>query len=269
MLKRTTGFLADRGCDTPRLDAELLLADVLGVERITLYTEHDRPLTTVETDTYRRAVARRGAREPVAYIVGRRGFRRIELAVSPDVLVPRPETEALVEWALEVAPQGGTVVDWGTGSGAIALALVDERPDLIVTGIDVSPDALTMAQRNDGAKRVEWLVSAGFAALSGRTFDVIVANPPYLADAELATVAPELGFEPRGALVSGPSGLEAYEGIAADAPRHLNPGGRLLCEIGHTQQAAVTELLRSAGFVDIESRPDLAGIVRVVGGTSG
>jgi release factor glutamine methyltransferase len=266
VLKRTTGFLADRGCDTPRLDAELLLADVLGVERITLYTEHDRPLTTAETDTYRRAVARRGAREPVAYIVGRRGFRNIELAVSPDVLVPRPETELLVEWAIEVAPEGATVLDWGTGSGAIALALADERPDLVVTGIDISPGALAIAQRNDEGGRVDWLISDGFTALGDRTFDVIVANPPYLSDAELRSVQPELGFEPSGALTSGPSGFEAFTAIAADAPGHIAHGGWLLAEVGHGQADEVAAMWRGAGLADVSIRPDLAGIARMVGG---
>ncbi len=243
-----------------------MLADVLGVERIALYTDHDRPLTTPETDTYRAFVARRGAREPVAYIVGRRGFRRIELTVSSAVLVPRPETELLVEWVIQVAPQGGTVLDWGTGSGAIALALRDERPDLVVTGVDRSAAALDVARSNDPDGVVEWVLSDGFAALAGRQFDVVVANPPYLTDSELATVAPELGFEPAEALVSGSSGYEAYEQITRDAPGHLRPGGWLIAEVGAGQSAHVAQLYGATGFDDIEVLPDLAGIARVVGG---
>lgn len=266
MLKRTAGYLADRGCDTPRLDAELLLAALLGVERIALYTDHERPLTTAETDAYRAFVARRGAREPVAYIVGHRGFRRIELAVSPAVLVPRPETELLVEWVVEVAPRGGTVLDWGTGSGAIALALRDERPDLVVTGVDRSTDALAVARGNDPGALVEWVASDGFAALGARTFDVVAANPPYVAEAEFAMLQPELGFEPHGALVAGPTGLEALERIAAEAPDHLVAGGWLLAEIGAGQAEAVTQFWERAGFGDVTVRSDLAGIPRTMGG---
>lgn len=266
MLKRAAGYLADRGCDSPRLDAEVLLADVLGVERIVLYTDHERPLTATETDGYRAFISRRAAREPVAYIVGRRGFRRIELSVSSSVLVPRPETELLVEWATEVAPQGGTILDWGTGSGAIALALRDERPDLVVSGADRSAAALDVARSNDRDDHVEWVHSDGFGAFAGRRFDVVVANPPYLTDHELVSAAPELGFEPPEALVSGPSGYEAYEVIARDAPGHLRPGGWLLAEVGLGQAEHVAELLAAAGFGDIATRPDLAGIPRAVGG---
>lgn len=266
MLRRATGYLSGRGCDTARLDAELLLADVLGVERIALYTDHERPLTGAETDAYRAAIARRGAREPVAYIVGRKGFRALELTVGPAVLVPRPETETLVQWVLDVAPPEAAVLDWGTGSGAVALALADERPDLHVTAIDRSADALAVARGNDPAGTVEWIVSDGFAALAGRTFAVIAANPPYLADREVGDLAPELGFEPRDALVSGPTGFEAIERIARDAPAHLSPGGWLVAEIGAGQAERTADLWRGAGLVEVRSRPDLAGIPRVVGG---
>jgi release factor glutamine methyltransferase len=265
-LKRTTGYLAERGCDTPRLDAELLLANVLGVERIVLYTEHDRPLTTAETDTYRGYVGRRAKREPVAYIVGRRGFRRLDLSVSSAVLVPRPETELLVEWAIEVAPQAGTVLDWGTGSGAIALALKDERPDLVVTGVDRSVEALAVARANDAAGTVEWIASDGFGQLGGRRFDVVAANPPYLSEADMTDVAAELGFEPRGALVAGATGYEVLEVIAAQASVHLVAGGWLLAEIGAGQADRVIALWRAAGFTEVGVRADLAGIDRVVGG---
>jgi len=263
---RAARYLAERGCDTPRLDAELLLADVLGVERIVLYTDHDRPLTRGETDAYRAVIARRAKREPVAYILGRRGFRRLDLAVSPAVLVPRPETEVLVEWVVAVAPQGGDVLDWGTGSGAIALAVADERPDLTVTAVDRSAQALAVAQANDPGGAVAWLESDGFSALSGLRFDVIAANPPYLSVDDLAQVDAELGYEPREALVSGPTGFEALERIAPESPRHLRPGGWLLSEVGAGQAGTVTELWRGAGFVDVQTRRDLAGIDRVVGG---
>lgn len=265
VLRRAQGYLAGRGVDTPRLDAELLLANVLDCDRLTLYTGFDRPLTTTETDAYRDAIARRGKREPVAYILGHRGFRTMTLEVSADVLVPRPETELLVEWVLEVAPAGARVLDWGTGSGAIALALAAERADLTVTGIDRSAPALDVARRNDRDGTVEWLISDGFAALSGRVFDVIAANPPYIAEDAMVTLAPELGHEPREALVSGPSGLECYRAIAADAPEHLTDDGVIVVEIGATQASAVADLLSGAGLTDIEVRTDLAGHERAVG----
>ncbi len=266
MLRRSADYLAQRGCDTPRLDAEVLLASVLAVERLALYTDHERPLTTDETDRYRDAIARRGRREPVAYIVGRRGFRNLELAVSPAVLVPRPETELLVELACAVAPENGTVCDWGTGSGAIALAVSAERDDLNVTGLDISADALAVARGNDHASHVTWLVSDGFTAAANERFDVVVANPPYLSDADLAGAPPELGFEPAGALVSGPSGLEAFVRLADEVPAHLNPDGHLLLEVGEGQAPYVVELLAAAGFVEVEIHSDLAGIDRCVGG---
>ncbi len=242
---------------------------MLGVDRLTLYTEHDRPLTSAETDAYRAAIARRGAREPVAYITGHRGFRRLELAVDPSVLVPRPETELLVEQVLEVAADGAAVLDWGTGSGAVALALTDERPDLRVTGADRSEAALEVARRNDEASAVEWIRSDGFTALAGRRFDVVAANPPYLSDEDLAAAAPELAFEPAGALASGPTGLEAISALARESPERLAPGGWLVIEVGAGQADAVSRLLIESGFVDVDVRRDLAGIPRVVAGRLG
>ena len=193
-----------------------------------LYTEFDRPLTTAELAGARRLVARRGRREPMAYILGHRAFRRLDLEVSPAVLVPRPETEVLVEWVLELVAPGAAVLDWGTGSGAIALALADEGPGLVVTAIDASDDALALARAN-GARlglMVEWCHSDGFAALGGRAFDVVAANPPYLSEAEFAASPPELGFEPRAALVAGPSGDEAIARIATEAGDYPAPGRR-------------------------------------------
>jgi release factor glutamine methyltransferase len=238
------------------------------MDRMRLYLEHDRPLTEAELAAARALVARRGRREPVAYIIGRKGFRGLELHVTPDVLVPRPETETLVEWAVEAAPHGGAVLDWGTGSGAIALALADERPDLDITAVDVSPAAVAVAAGNAMATggRVSVLVSDGFAALGDRRFDLIAANPPYLSEAELDAAEPELGFEPRGALVAGIAGDEALARLAAEAPAHLSPGGWLMCEIGAGQGARTAELFGAAGFHDIAVRQDLAGLDRVVAG---
>lgn len=265
ILRRSTAYLADRGSPSPRLDADLLLAHALGIERIQLYTDADRPLTPPELDRARALIARRGRREPLAYLTGRRAFRRLHLEVGPGVLVPRPESEVLVEWGLSVVPEGGSVLDWGTGSGAVALALADEGPALRVTAVNRTEAALAVARGNDADGAVEWVLSDGFAALGGRRFDVVVANPPYLSPADLAAAPPELRFEPESALVSGPSGFEAIAAVAAAAPAHLEPGGWVLIEVGEGQADRAEALLRAAGLTGATRRPDLAGIPRVVG----
>jgi release factor glutamine methyltransferase len=264
--RRSAAYLAERGSPTPRLDADLLLAHALGVERLDLYTGSERPLTPDELDRARALVARRGRREPVAHITGERAFRRLRLEVGPEVLVPRPETELLVEAALEAAAPGAAVLDWGTGSGAVALALADEGTALRVTALERSEAALARARANAArlGLAVEWRASDGFAALAGRRFDVIAANPPYLSPADLEAGPPELRFEPRDALVAGPTGLEAIERLAAEAPDHLEPGGSLLVEVGEGQAAAAEAAFRAAGLRDVGSRPDLAGVPRVV-----
>lgn len=269
ILRRSAGYLAERGAPSARLDADLLLAHALGVERLALYTDSERPLTPAELATARALLARRGRREPLAYITGGRAFRRLSLGVGPEVLVPRPETELLVEWALDAASPGAAVLDWGTGSGAVALALADEGEDLAVTALDRSAAALERARANGaatGRDGVEWLLSDGFAAVAGRRFAVIAANPPYLSEADLAAAPPELAFEPRGALVAGPTGLEAIEALAREAPAHLRPGGWLLIEVGEGQARAARDALAAAGLREVTHRDDLAGIARVVGG---
>jgi len=267
VLRRTARHLAERGSPSPRLDADLLLGHALGIDRLGVYTEHDRPLTPAELAAARDLVRRRARREPMAYILGRRAFRRLDLEVSPDVLVPRPETETLVEWALEAAPPGAAVLDWGTGSGAIAVALATERPDLRVTAVDASAAAVAVARRNAeaAAAAVETLVSDGFGALAGRRFDLVAANPPYLSDAELAAAPPELRFEPPGALAAGPRGDEVILRIISEAPGYLTAGATLLCEVGDGQAAGVAGTLRGAGYADVGTRRDLAGVERVVG----
>ena len=241
------------------------------MERLGLYTDSERPLTPPELARCRELIARRGKREPVAYLTGERAFRRLRLRVGPGVLVPRPETETLVEWALEALPPGAAVLDWGTGSGAIAIALATEGEGLRVTAVDRSADALAVAGTNAEAAgaAVELVRSDGFAALAGRVFDAVVANPPYLSEADLAAAPPELAWEPREALVAGPTGLEAVAGIVRDAPAHLAPGGWLLIEVGAGQAPAAEGLLRDAGARDVGHRDDLAGIARAVGGRLG
>jgi len=266
VVRRTARYFASVGAPSPRLDADLVIAHALGLTRLALYTQFDRPLTTAELAGARALVARRGRREPTAYILGHRAFRRLDLEVSPAVLVPRPETEVLVEWVLELVAPGAAVLDWGTGSGAVALALADEGPDLAVTAIDASDDALALGRAN-GARLglpVEWCRSDGFAELRGRAFDVVVANPPYLSEDEFAASPPELGFEPRAALVGGPRGDEVIARIATEAGDHLRPGGALVCEIGERQAAVTRALFAAAGFTETQVREDLAGLPRVV-----
>jgi release factor glutamine methyltransferase len=271
VLRRSAAYLSERGSPSPRLDADLLLAHALGVERLRLYTDSERPLTPAELARARDLLARRGRREPVAYLTGERAFRRMTLRVGPRVLVPRPETELLVEWALEVAPSGARVLDWGAGSGAVALALAGEGDGLRVTALERSPEALETA-RDNGVRlglEVEWLPSDGFAAVAGRRFALIAANPPYLSEADLEAAPPELAFEPAEALVAGPTGLEAIARIAVEAPEHLEPGGWVLIEVGHDQAGEAGRALRDAGLEEVTRRADLAGVDRVVGGRAG
>lgn len=256
------------GSDSAVLDAELLLTEVLGLPRARLLTEDRRELTADEAARFEALLARRAAGEPVAYLVGRRGFWTLEVEVTPDVLVPRPETELLVELALARLPAGPcSVLDLGTGSGALALAIAAERPDAAVDAVDESAAAVAVARGNAvlaglGNVRVE--VGHWFAPVAGRRYDVIVANPPYLAadDPHL----PALAFEPREALVAGPTGLEAIAEIVAAAPAHLVPGGWLLVEHGAAQGAAVRRLVAGAGLAGIATFRDLAGLERAAAG---
>jgi release factor glutamine methyltransferase len=254
--------LTAAGVDTPRLDAEVLLAHALGVDRAALVMDRDRAVEGAAVRGFQTAVRRRAFdREPVAYITGVKGFRHLELLVDPRVLIPRPETETLVEAALEALPRGARVVDVGTGSGAIALALKDERPDLEVTGTDLSEDALAVARAN--AQRLGLEVAFARADLLAGVgeFDAVVSNPPYVEDG--AQLAPEIvRHEPSLALRAGPEGLDvlrllvpAAAALAADV---------LAVEVGAGQAVAVEELARAAGFARSERRRDLAGVERVV-----
>jgi release factor glutamine methyltransferase len=251
--------LTASGSGSPRLDAELLLADAMGVDRAVVVADPGRGLEPGAARAFQDAVRRRTRREPVAYILGRRGFRHLELRVDARVLVPRPETEHLVEAALEL-PRGARVVDVGTGSGAIALALKHERPDLDVTGTDLSADALAVARANGErlGLDVRWVEGDLLAGVTET--DAVLSNPPYVQGG--ARVPPELGFEPEIALLSGPTGLEVYERLAPAAAATGAPFAAF--EVGEGQAAAVAGLLRAAGFPAIETVPDLAGIDRVV-----
>jgi len=263
-LQSAVTAIAAAGCETPRLDAEVLLAHVLGVPRERLFTDSRLALAGPAVRAFQDAVRRRSvAREPVAYIVGRRAFRRVELAVDPRALVPRPETELLVEAALDL-PAGARVLDVGTGSGAVALALKDERPDLRVSGSDISADALALAEHNGERLRlsVQWLRSDLLEDVG--EFDAIVANLPYVALGERDALAPEIvRHEPASALFAGADGLSALRALLAQLEQRAEVRFVAL-EVGAGQAASVAQLARAARFDAIRFERDLARIQRVV-----
>jgi release factor glutamine methyltransferase len=259
--------IAAAGCETPRLDAEVMLAHVLGVGRARLLSDRELCVEGSAVRAFQDAVSRRAVqREPVAYITGTRGFRRLELDVDRRALIPRPETELLVEAALALE-QGARVLDLCTGSGAVALALKDERPDLQLSGSDLSEDALALARHN--AERlgleVRWLHADLLTGVPDE-FDALIANPPYVADSERRSLAPEiLRHEPPAALFAGDDGLAVIETLLRQlAPRAQV--GNVALEVGAGQAPAVARLMRAAGFKAVECHRDLAGIERVVMG---
>lgn len=269
-LKWTTSYFAGKGIENGRLDAELLLAEVLKLNRIGLYLNFDRPLHSDELAAFRSLIERRARREPIAYILGRCEFWSLTFKVGPDVLVPRADTETLVEAALKVLPIGGTLLDVGVGSGAIALAIAHQRPDSQVEGLDLSPAALAIASENADLLGLSARVSlrqGDLFALEGSQYDVIVSNPPYIAVGEKPTLMPEVrDFEPHLALFAGDDGLACYRALIPAAKTQLKISGTLLVEVGAGQAAAVAELFAAAGYEEICTTCDLAGIERVVAG---
>lgn len=253
---------------TPRLDAEVLLMHVCGFDRSNLITRHETILTGEQQNQLEALLARRKRGEPVAYITGMREFWSMEFNVTPATLIPRPETELLVEKALEHIPRGAewTIADLGTGSGAIALALAKERPRCHVIATDNSPAALEVARSNARKftlTNIEFREGDWFASLVGETFDMIVSNPPYIRAGDPHLTQDDVRFEPATALVSGADGLDAIRHIALHAREVLKPGGWLLFEHGWDQAAAVGELLRQHGYSDMVYHQDLAGHARV------
>jgi release factor glutamine methyltransferase len=273
VLRLSAGYLSDHGSPTPRLDAELLIGHALGLPRIELYTNFDRPLDEPELAACRALLERRGRREPVAYILGRWGFHGLDLAVDGRVLVPRPETEVLVERCLALLEglEAPRVVDVGTGSGAIALAIKSARPDAAMTATDVSADALAVARANAAALGLELELAEAdlMAGVEGR-FALVASNPPYIGEAEMGGLEPEVAeYEPRLATVAGPSGTEVLDRLVAAAPEALEPGGWLVVECGAGQAGAVRGMMAAAGAAETFAEADLAGIDRVVGGRWG
>jgi release factor glutamine methyltransferase len=263
--------------DSPALDAELLLSHTLGHPRARLKSHPEEVPATREVERYLGFLQRRAQGEPLAYIVGRRGFWTLTLNVTPAVLVPRPETELLVERALSLRPDAaGRVADLGTGSGAIALALASERPQWQVTATDVSPEALEVARRNAadlGLRNVEFAGGSWFEQLADRRFHLIVSNPPYIGPDEPEMASPALRYEPRNALTPGvdaagaatsrAAGLASLLAIVRAAPPHLERGGWLLLEHGSTQAPDVARELVVRGFRHVRSHRDLAGHERM------
>jgi len=252
------------------LETRILVMHALGLSRVQLLTQSERELTDTEAASVANLFARRVNGEPIAYIVGEREFYGLPFRVTPAVLIPRPETELLVELAIERLPQNGRVLDLGTGSGAIAVAIGHARPDATVTALDVSRDALAVAQDNaerNGVK-VEFLHSDWYTAVAGRHFDVIVSNPPYIVAGDAHLAQGDLRFEPIGALTDHADGLSAIRKLCQGAREHLEPGGSIHIEHGYNQAAAVRDLLSRHGFAGVQSWRDLAGIERVSGGVA-
>ncbi|MCG3178820.1 MAG: Release factor glutamine methyltransferase [Phycisphaerae bacterium] len=277
----TRDFLTRKDVEEPRLAAELLLAHALEIQRIQLYVRFDQPVAGPALDKFRELVRRAGEHEPIAYLVGRREFFSLPFAVGPDVLIPRPETETLVEEAIRLARAGnGTaakppallrVLDVGTGSGAIAVALARHLRGATVVATDVSPGALAVAQANAAANgcTIDFRLGSLYDPVGGEAgFDLVCSNPPYISEAELADLPANVrDYEPRLALAAGPDGLEVIRPLIEQAPGLLADGGRLLIEVAWNQAPRVAPLMEQAGLADVRTVRDTLGHERVVVGT--
>ena len=270
LLQWTADYFRGKGVESPRLDAELLLSATLEMDRVALYVNFERPLNTDELTYYREKVRRRANREPLQYILGETEFWSLPFTVNPSVLIPRADTEVLVEEALKRIDGCSTVLDIGTGSGAVAVALAHEKPGLSVTALDCSECALEVARgnaRRNGVEERITCLAGDLNSLPSGPFDMIVSNPPYIPSRDWEQLMPEVrDHEPRLALDGGDDGLEAYRRIAVQAVQVLLPGGWLLVEVGIGQATVVNALFRAAGLTGVEQRNDYAGIPRVVMG---
>lgn len=273
ILSWITAYLTEKQSESPRLDAEILLAFALKIERVQLYVQFDRPLLEDELALIRGLVKRRAAQEPIAYIVGTQGFWSLDLKTDSRALIPRPDTEILIEAVLGLLSEDSTasVIDIGTGSGAIALSLAVERPQLRIAATDIDLNTLELARENAAlhglSERVDFFYGDLLEALGTEwsTADMIVSNPPYIAEEQRSKLMADVrNFEPSGALFSGEDGLDILRRLTRDSYRFLQSGGYLLCEIGYDQGSLVRELFEGAGFSDIEVRQDYGGRDRVV-----
>ena len=268
ILAWTREYLTGKGVDNARLEAEWMLCHALGLDRMGLYLNHDRPLIEQELADYRSMVARRGRREPLQHILGSQEFCGLDFEVTRDVLVPRHDTGTLIEQAAILMPHAAMILDIGTGSGCIAVALAKRLPEARVTAVDISPPALDVARRNAkrNGVRVEFLCGSLFEPLEGRFFDLIASNPPYIPSGDIAGLEPEVrDHDPRAALDGGADGLDFYRAIIPGALCHLTPGGWLLLEVGAGQAGDVTGIIRAtAGFGEPTTTQDAGRIERVV-----
>ncbi|BDG03107.1 peptide chain release factor N(5)-glutamine methyltransferase [Anaeromyxobacter oryzae] len=265
LLSWTQGFFAQKSVDAPRLTAEVLLSHALSCDRVRLYLDFDKPLGDPELARYRDLVRRRADGEPTAYLVGKKEFYGRPFAVDARVLVPRPETELVLEAALAALPDGGAALDLCTGSGILGVTLALERPGARVLATDVSGDALEVARANAAALGATVELTQGDlwdAVPPGARFDVIVSNPPYVPRGELDTLQREVRREPRLALDGGPDGADLLRRIVAGAPARLSPGGALVLEMHESHRELLPGLCREAGFDRAEARMDLAGLPR-------
>ena len=270
LLRWATDFFSAKGIDSPRLDAELLMAHVLELDRVGLYLNYDRPLTKSELDALRPLVKRRGQREPLQYLIGYTEFWSLRFKVSPAVLIPRPDSEILVEEALTRAGDNGCLLDVGTGSGAIVISLAMELESWQLEGLDISSEALAIARDNAGQYQLTdrlQLFQGDLEQLPKKKYDLIVSNPPYIAEGEWDSLMPEVRcHEPRLALVAKNGGLDCYQKLVLQVPDRLKAGGWLLVEIGSQQAEAVQNLFSAAGLQQVFVRDDYSGQPRVVGG---
>jgi len=270
VLDWTRGYLAEKGIENARLETEWLLAESLGLDRVGLYVNYEKPLTDSELGAIRGLVTRRAKREPLQYLLGSQEFAGLEFTVDPAVLIPRHDTEVLLAEALRVAPAAVTVLDIGTGSGCLAVALAKAMAVAAVTASDVSAAALAIAAGNAARHgvQIEFLPGPFFTPVGARQFELIVSNPPYIPTADLAALQPEVReFEPLLALDGGSDGLDCYRRLVPEAVPHLTKQGWLVVEIGIGQGTAVQEMFAQAGFSAIFTAKDPANIERVVGGT--
>ncbi len=272
LLRWTTEHFASVGIESARLDAECLLAEALGCERLALYLEFDKPAQAAERARFRELVKRRATeRIPVAHLLGRKEFWSLEFEITKDVLVPRPDTETLIQAVLDLIPNRETewkVLEVGTGSGAVVAALATERPKARCVATDISPAALAVAARNAErhglSDRIHFVHGDGFEPVLGERFDVVVSNPPYLAAGDAAHLAPELAHEPREALFAGATGTEMLATLVHGVGSVLEPGGAVVLEMAPEQAPEVAAWLEACGFTDVAIHRDLAGQHRAV-----